>query len=477
MAQKYLSVEEAAKILGVTPDKLNELRERRKVFGIRDGSSWKFKEQDIQRALEDMKSGAPDSGMYSLSIEEEPDSVLLSEVELGEGSGMSGTVIGKPGTMSPVDSDIELFTDDDKQAAGSSAQSDSDVTLVPDPGTSAGDSGVKLVAAGDVLKPDSSKDLSNTIELELSDLALEDDDTDLPFDLGGSGMGDSKIKKAAEDAAKAGQSTSSTGSSGPGSDLTLDSLDMHDDELGLASSGLSLEDISAGKDDSPSSNTGSGLGSSPVDSAIELGGSEFEDDDLVLGSHTGSDISDSGISLGSPADSGISLEDPLELGGEIVVDEGSGTTGELTADDEFLLTPAVEMGEEDLDESGSQVIALDTEGDFDDSAATMLGGEMGGTPGMLEEDPFAAVAGGPALDTLGMGGMGMGAPATAPVQQVVAREAPFSVLNIISLAACLLFLTLTGMMMFDLMRNMWSWDGPYSFNSSLMDGIIGLFEQ
>jgi hypothetical protein len=196
----------------------------------------------------------------------------------------------------------------------------------------------------------------------------------------------------------------------------------------------------------------------------------------VLGSHTGgtgSDISDSGISLASAADSGLSLEQPLELGSEEApVDEGSGTAGELMADDEFLLTPAVEMGEEESDESGSQVIALDTEGDFDDSAATMLG-EGAGTVGMLEEDPLGAA---PALDPMA-GAAVMAAPTMGAMHPVIAREAPYSILNVMSLAACAFFLLLTGMFMFDLMRNMWSWQGPYTFNSSIMDSIIRLFEK
>ena len=33
-------------------------------------------------------------------------------------------------------------------------------------------------------------------------------------------------------------------------------------------------------------------------------------------------------------------------------------------------------------------------------------------------------------------------------------------------------LTLTGMMLFDLVRNMWSWDKPYAYNSSLMDALM-----
>jgi hypothetical protein len=227
----------------------------------------------------------------------------------------------------------------------------------------------------------------------------------------------------------------------------------------LGDSALTLGDSKL--DDAPGSSPG-------VDSALELGGSAFEDDDLVLGSH-GSDISDSGISLASAVDSGLSLEQPLELGTEAQAEEGSGTAGELMADDEFLLTPAVEMGEEEVDESGSQVIALDTEGEFDDSAATMLG--EGGV-GMLEEDTLGAA---PGMNPLA-GAAVMAAPTMATMQPVIAREAPYSVLNVISLGACAFFLLLTGMFMFDLMRNIWSWQGAYSVNSAIMDSIIGMFE-
>lgn len=449
MAQKLLTSEEAAKMLGISVDDLNVMRERRQVFGIRDGSSWKYKQQDVERALEDLKGGSgvglPDPA------DQESDSVLLSEVELGEvgSTSMSGTVIGKPGVLSPIDSDIELFDMEDKRS-GSSATSDSDVELIPDLGGSPIDSDVRLVAKDDAPPPSGlGSDIGGTVELELSDLSLDDDASDLPFDLGSSALADSKIKKATQDVQP---------DSGVGSDLTLDSEDASSVSF---DSGLSLSDEARGE--SPSSAT-----SSPIDSALELGGSAFEDDDLVLGSHTGSDISDSGISLASPADSGLSLEQPLELGDEI--EEGSGTTGELMADDEFLLTPAVEMGEEELDESGSQVIALDTEGDFDDSAATMLGGE--GAVGMLEEDAGAA----PALD-MGMGAAVMPAQTMGSMQPVIAREAPYSIFNVISLMACALFLMLTGMFMFDLLRNMWSWEGPYTFNSSMMDQIISMFEQ
>jgi hypothetical protein len=39
---------------------------------------------------------------------------------------------------------------------------------------------------------------------------------------------------------------------------------------------------------------------------------------------------------------------------------------------------------------------------------------------------------------------------------------------------CVLVLVVAGMMTYDLIRNMWSWDGTYPVNSSLMDGMLDM---
>ena len=112
-------------------------------------------------------------------------------------------------------------------------------------------------------------------------------------------------------------------------------------------------------------------------SVIDLSKSP-SDDELVLGgiSGTGSDVTlggDSGISLVDPSDSGLSLETPLNLGPvaeeslELGEDDmltttqtvGKSSPAKVKADDDFLLTPLDESA--DTEESGSQVIALDTE--------------------------------------------------------------------------------------------------------------------
>jgi hypothetical protein len=57
----------------------------------------------------------------------------------------------------------------------------------------------------------------------------------------------------------------------------------------------------------------------------------------------------------------------------------------------------------------------------------------------------------------------------------VVAETSFSTWNIVGLACCTLLLAISGMMMIDLLRNIWSWSEPYSLNSSLIDGVLGLF--
>jgi hypothetical protein len=88
---------------------------------------------------------------------------------------------------------------------------------------------------------------------------------------------------------------------------------------------------------------------------------------------------------------------------------------------------------------------------------------------MFEEDLGAAAAVDPlAAATATTALAGAAAPAVLP------RESPYTVWNIVSLSACAVILGLTGILMVDLMRNLWSWDTPYSINSSLADTIVGI---
>jgi hypothetical protein len=274
---------------------------------------------------------------------------------------------------------------------------------------------------------------------------------------------------------------------GPADDLELDltideDVPLEDSQISLADTGGAVKEGSGG-------------------SGLELG-EELDDDDLVLGgSGSGSDITigqDSGISLVDPHDSGLSLDEPMELASDdeslalgedemltLSEEADAESPTELKTDDDFLLTPLEEATDEDS-ESGSQVIALDSE-EGGEEAATMVSGGVGapGAP-MLDED-FVAVPTGlepeaaPVFPTAPLGAPTQvpqpAAPQTVPLAggaPAALPEAPYGTLPMVGLGVCLFFLLLSGIMAFDLMRNMWSWGGEYSLNSSLMDWIIGL---
>ena len=70
--------------------------------------------------------------------------------------------------------------------------------------------------------------------------------------------------------------------------------------------------------------------------------------------------------------------------------------------------------------------------------------------------------------------MGVGSSAAA------LPEAPYSVWNIISLVFVSMLLILVGMMMYELLRNMWGFDKPIKtseFDTYIMDMILKWFEK
>ncbi len=439
MAQNLISLEEAAAILGISTDELTRLREDRDIFGIRDGSVWKFKREEIER-YRDKFTGSPSgvgSGVIDLPISlddesRESDSVLLSDILVGPSSSMSSTVIGKAGELEVDEADIQIELGgegSDLELAG-----DSGLSLIPGESGSGIDSDLKLVASGEGKKEPgdagsdggSDLELAADDELGFSDIALEPDD-------------------------QAAASGASKGAS-PGSDVNLlgSDLQLEDDDFTLSDStaGGLIEEVAS------------------PESTINLAGDD--DSDLVLGgSGTGTDIADSGINLAAAADSGLSLEEPL---GELGSDQGlGGQELEEVADDDFLLTPMLEVEGDESDASGSQVIALDAEEPFDENAATLLGEDIQGMDAFGAQPAFAA---GP-QPTLG-GPLAAPAPSMAPA--MAQPEGRYGIWSILGLCLVFLVLATTGMMMYEMLRYMWSWETPHPVAANIMDAIVGLFE-
>ncbi|MCE9629542.1 MAG: helix-turn-helix domain-containing protein, partial [Planctomycetia bacterium] len=69
MAGKFLSLEEAARHLGVTVEDINRLIDRKKLFPMRDGATVKFKLEDIERVAAELHDESSGSGELSLELE------------------------------------------------------------------------------------------------------------------------------------------------------------------------------------------------------------------------------------------------------------------------------------------------------------------------------------------------------------------------------------------------------------------------
>ncbi len=432
MARKLVDQEEAAGMLGISVDDLKSMRDQGKVYAYRDGGGWKFKAEDIQRLLEERSSGGGDEWDVG------NDSVLVSEQELGKSpEATSSTIIGKSNAPS-LDSDIHLAPIDDGPTSGS------DVKLVADP---EGGSDVKLVSDSQI---GFSSLMGDSVISGLSDVPQRSDEPNLA----------------------------------ESSDLKLGGSSIHAGGASRDPKSSGLSDLMSGDDHEFSLEPSSIHGNAKGGSSLELS-SHDDDEELVLGS--GSDITrgagDSGISLAHPTDSGIMLDKPMDLGGSKIdsfelgeddvisldpdVDVEQAT--QLKSDDDFVLETASDSTD-DFDDSGSQVIALDTEDDIASGSGGMFGSSSPGMAKMLEEDLDGdAPAAGAAAKVAGLpGGPMVAAYPTVP-------EAPFSIFNVLGLLACVIFLTITGMMMYELVRNMWSWNQPTEVSASMIKSMDSMF--
>jgi hypothetical protein len=263
--------------------------------------------------------------------------------------------------------------------------------------------------------------------------------------------------------------------------------------------------VPSGSGTNKSLGSGSKLGSSDLEIALDSELALSDDDEMVLGSSgAGSDLAlnaaDSGINLGSPTDSGLSLEadsgislqsptdsglnleeEPLEMGGssisslELPEDESieldSGAfDGEpaqnLKKDEDFLLTPSDEMFTDESD-SGSQVIALEDSVAFDQEAAGLEPGQgalLADTAGLDQQ-----------LDAIGGGGLAATPIAVPGAFAAAPQEAPYSVWNIAGLVMIMMFLSVTGVLLSDMVRNMWAWDDGMDVATSISEGVSKAF--
>ncbi len=436
----YVSLEEASKRLGITADELVEMRSRGEIFGFRDGASWKFKPEEIDRVRLELSGDILDEEAGGSSI-------LVSENQIGPSGSKSGSTIGADGRGTKPDSDLKLSDD---------IEEGSDVALIPDPSSG---SGVRLVNRNAPAPDDDDV-------LELAD----DDDDSVEIGSGsllGSDISDIDLGSDLKiDIGSGSDAPISTTTNRHGSDVLAGS------DVRLKSGSSDGGDVVRGDSDPSISGSGSlGLGG-------ELAISD--EDDLVLGS--GSDLglaADSGINLMSPSDSGLSLEDePLDLAGTGISGldlagegsdpggsgsgiSGSGSLVDFQQDEEFQLSPS--GGIEAEEDSGSQVIELEDSTDFGDAVGGLPGddGMLGGEFGSDQADGSLGVES-------GMAGAAMmqGTP-----------EVPMGIFPVTALLVTLLTCGMSAIFVTDIVRNMWEWNSSSDLTSwftNLVMSSLGL---
>ena len=215
-----------------------------------------------------------------------------------------------------------------------------------------------------------------------------------------------------------------------------------------------------------------GLGDADTDDDTQLGVVDnfgVTDEDLVLGGVDSSDVTlgppDSGITLESPSDSGILLEaEDIDLSDSAATQlelPGAGDGLEvLIEEDDKSFNLGTPDGADEMSDSGSQVIAIS------DSVA-------------LEDAPLEQIELTDALDG-SLDQLVEAGPATSPVPAGMAPPVPVELGYSAWIVLCLMMITLvlvvTGMMMADVVKTMWSWNEGTELSSSLiMDWVIGLF--
>jgi excisionase family DNA binding protein len=415
MAGKFLLLEEAARHLGISADEVHRLVEKKKLYPLRDGTTLKFKIDELDRLAEE---GATDT------IELDLDDVK---------SGLGGVAIDLADSVAVPASQVQ---------PGAAAQPDS--LILEGSGSLAGDLDGDL-GLGDAISqgesifandPTGQDDLARTmLGTGAAVGGLDAMELDLDSIVGLS----SPSVAAPSAAAKSGQPADSAiiGPSGSGTfNVELSGVDIGSQPSNAAGSNATGSLVLG------SGALGSGaLGSAAVGSGVDLGG--------LSGS-----LINAGAALSGALDSGLSLEDDdaavsgIDLGSldESQVAEDGATA---LAGDEF------ELGGLTGDDDSASVVAVEPESG---------------------DSSFFATAGGDSSEFTG--DIPLGADAAADMGDLtpgeVVPDTKFSVWQICGLVCCALLLLTGGFVMFDLMRTIGSPD-DLSLSSPLLNPLASVF--
>ncbi len=168
MAQFY-TLEEAARVLGMSPEELKAKAQAREVRAFQDRGSWQFRVADVDELARRRGMGSdPDLSLSDLDLEV-PDGSGSQDVDLSEFQlGVATPDIAPPSHQDMRSNEEDVQVDDmalPPELTGSSSTiigmkpagkqpSDSDVRLVPEGARGASDSDVRLAGpAGGISRP------------------------------------------------------------------------------------------------------------------------------------------------------------------------------------------------------------------------------------------------------------------------------------------------------------------------------------
>ncbi|MGC1275544.1 MAG: helix-turn-helix domain-containing protein [Planctomycetaceae bacterium] len=500
-SKKYLSLDEVAARLALSPDQVNKFREGGRLRGFADRGTWKFKADDVDEfARSRQADSAPDVPI--LDDLEDQSFVSPSGIKkVTSGSSVVSAddedVVGEQPTVIRGDASGSAILDDEPLLASS----DSDVRLVLPEGFSAidshpdvsvqgeSDSDVRLIdqRAGRGVPPGGTR--------SDSDVKLVTDEVDTVSDVRLLSGDDVPIGKSGSDS-----DVSLVSSGRPSAGSVFD-----DDEeirpLGAADSGIALESIADSGIALEDSVIGRRRGPGIESSIISLS----DDSGIAL---AGDSAKGSGIDVGSPTDSGIALEalnegDATQPMMRTVgrrpsdADDTQFELGSAVDDSEFELATgsgssidndtSVILFEDEADDfapapkrpgskqpavqnyvaaEGDEVVELDEEFDAFD--------EGGSSVEMSDEDDLEFEAADEDFDESFQTGESQADFSPAAQRVVVAPEAEISGLTFTGLAATSALLVVCGMLMFDLVRSMWGYNDPM-LSSWLLSSTKDLF--
>jgi len=510
MAQFY-TLEEAARVLGMSPEELQAKAQQREVRAFLDGGSWRFRVVDVDELAR--RRGLGSDAELRLSDLDVP----VTQAELGDDFDLSEFNLGVadadlgPATMdvseADINSDHDILLDDlslppnpmsasssviiGMHTGGGKLPGDSDVRLIPDaphPGVRPSDSDVRL-ASPSPYKPPSDSDVT-LIADDTSDhqaLAASPSDTSVrksPV------FGSSAEVSAIQDEEEADSDFELTPSSvidalqpDSGSDFELSALEEPSDEfeatpmvkpsdsdVTAADPGFSGINLSRPSDSGINLQMAPGLGLNAGASSIEL--APLSDDEIKAMPSPPKPTKKPGMSATPPpavrkGEKDIFDDTDFEVDALASDGDSDDKTMQLEAASDFELEEA---------DTGSEVFAIDEE-DVDQNAATAMG------PALLEEeeedDGFEEATSGEmasAWDVESESDSSSAASRAAAAPSVLAApgaSAEWGGLWVGMLGVATLFMLFLAFVSMDLVRNLYEFQGD-SPASGLVKSLAGL---